>query len=242
MITYQGSKQRYAADIQRALQSFGTDYWNLPFVEGCCGSAAVSAYIGKPVTLIDMGPWGRFWEAVKEFSLDIAGGPVNRLLDYEGWVRYAVEVPVPVSPIEFAYTFLALQREAFRGKPVGIMGNQWVHPGFRDSFSEKKWRAGLLETRRVKIVEASRDNLNHKTLNISNIYIDPDYENTTGYNDRTLDIKSFVRRHTHCNLIVSHHTEIPDVEWDEVRIITQKGRQNSAKDNSERLHIKRRKA
>lgn len=240
MVKYQGSKKRYVGAIQRTLMSLGNDYWHLPFWECCCGSGEVSHYVGKFTNMVDMGPWGHFWRAVHLHSSDLIA-VANRIGpdEYEDWVRTAAEIPIPKDPAEFAVTFLALQREAFNGKPIQMGGGVWRTPGFGRKFSHSQWMGGVRRARNLRIASVHTDNLNHFRIDQpANIYLDPDYEGTTGYG-RGVDVDSFGRRHSHCNLIVSHHTKLPG-KWKEVIDISQPGRKNFAKDTSEYLHVRRR--
>lgn len=240
MVKYQGSKQRYAGDIHRELQNLSKDYYSLPFWECCCGSAVVSEYINKPTNLVDSGEWGRFWSTIYEHrdKVPIAALAINKD-DYKDWVKYAAEAPIPKDPITRAMTFLALQREAFNGKPVSASGTHWVTPGLGTVFSYQKWRGALHRATNLRINSVYHTDLNYFTVpKPANIYLDPDYENTTGYSN-TLYLSDFIRRHKHCNLIISHHTKLPQ-EFDKVVDVSQGFRSTHAPDPSEYLHIKRR--
>tara|TARA_R100001086_G_scaffold232320_1_gene153463 strand:+ start:147 stop:878 length:732 start_codon:yes stop_codon:yes gene_type:complete len=241
MVKYQGSKRRYVGSISRALMDLGGDYYALPFWECCCGSAEVSHYLGKLTNLVDVGPWGMYWRAVLEHRDELINEQLKILPDdYERWVRNAVHSPIPKGAAKFAITFLALQREAFNGKPIELSGNYWRTPGLGKQFSYDKWIRALKRSLEIKIRSVFIRDLNSfKIHGPSNIYLDPDYKATTGYSTRTLDVRGFVQRHAHCNILVSHHTKIRDIEWDKVIDISQPGRKQFAKDTTEYLHIRK---
>lgn len=242
MVKYQGSKQRYAGSIARVLLGLGPDWHRFPFWECCCGSAEVSFYISKYSNLVDRGPWGRFWDIMQHHKFDVLEEAKETITEntYEHWVKHAVNSPMPRHVEEWAYTFLALQREAFNGKPINTLAGYWKSPGLGKVFSFKKWMEGLERATKVRIESVHVVDVNQ--LNISgnaNVYLDPDYEDTVGYEGRVVDVRSFIHRHPHCNIVVSHHTKLPGT-WDKIVEITQSGRENFAKDNTEYLHIKRR--
>lgn len=246
MIKYQGSKSKYEGAIYRVMSSY-RDFNCLPLVEGCCGSAVLSYYTKKEVSLIDKGPWGEFWARVVRCNAeDIAAYlDIVRPESYKPWFKTIVHKSVPNNDATFIATFLALQREAFSGKAVEIRGwknrREWAMPGYDRSPSYKKWCEAINKVLKFKpkIKQATQDDLNHKTIEEpSNIYIDPDYTGTTGYSLRSLDVKSFVYRHPHCNIFVSHNTYIPGIEWSSHRDITVHGNGQFKTNDNELLHVK----
>lgn len=225
---------------------FGEDYHTLPFYDCCCGSGEVAHYIGKPAHMVDIGPWGHFWQALTRTTKTAVLEKANEIgaAWYESWVRTIAVQRIPINDAEFVIVFLALQREAFNGKPIQFDGRQWKLPGFGRTFSWKQWLISVNRALEVRINSVLVTDVN--TLQIerpANVYLDPDYEDTVGYHGRTVDVTSFVRRHPHCNIVVSHHTSLlGTVSWDAIKDISQNRnkRKNFAKDTSELLHIKKR--
>lgn len=235
-VKYQGSKQRYATKIAAQLYKFGADWYSLPFYECCCGSAAVSLFTGRYVTLIDMGPWGVFWDNFQDNKEDCLKFLLSLEPTYKQWIRKAAVSPIPLNSVEYAVTFLALQREAFNGKPVEQGSGYWRYPGFGQRVSFNKVKEAMEHAFRVRIKNVLRSNINYFTIpEEANVYMDPDYGDTTGYGDRQVYVESFVRRHRHCNLVISYHEELSG-DWDKIVDITQIGRRNNTR---ELLHIRR---
>jgi hypothetical protein len=216
----------------------GTEYYRVKLTEACCGTAAVSRYLGKSSHLIDNGPWGRLWTIVKNHKPGITElWPLMCSENtYELWVRQAIHRPPPRDPAEWALTFLALQREAFNGKPVEC-GGEWRHPGLGRRFSYNKWVKSVHDALRTKIRAVNQADIN--TVEIPPrelIYCDPDYEGTTGYGGRSVNLERFIAKNRKSFLFVSYDKEIPG-DWTEVRVITHGRRTGYTRSARELLHI-----
>lgn len=209
-----GSKSKYASKITEFIWRYASRN-RFPVYDVCCGSAAVALYWGRSVHLIDAGPWGTFWKLIHEHNLKDFSFHFDRPM--EDYARIWKELPVPNrEDPEYAIRFLLLQMSAFNGKPVGDELGKWSYPGINPkACSINKWRqAWFLITRLKKAIESvHRINIHDFEFPVSNIYVDPDYEDTTGYG-YTVDIDRFVRDNDHCNIFVSHHKELSYVAWD----------------------------
>jgi len=138
-VTYQGGKTRIADAIaDLLLGELGCrDVFDL-----CCGCGAVSLALVRKgldprrLTMVDVGPWGRFWEMVGAESFDtICLREFADVLPKDPrQIRMALEAisKADASDRFSIYTFLLLQAGSFGGKPVSADGKKWVVHGFRD--------------------------------------------------------------------------------------------------------------
>lgn len=212
MVKYQGSKRKYAGNICNIIRGIvGTEAL---LGDYCCGSGEISHYWSRPTVMVDSGPWGLFWHFVSV-------GHFNRKLidfldedDYEMSCFKFVQRRVPEDPRLFCLYFLALQREAFQGKPVDVIGKQWKHPGWDGKFSLKAFERSWKRAMTMKPVRVYYENVNKLKLDLPAIYVDPDYPGVTGYNGRTVKVLDVCKNHPNAHIFVSSHTEIPGPPWD----------------------------
>jgi hypothetical protein len=139
-VTYQGGKTRIAsaiADLLLAELKPGQDVCDL-----CCGCGAVSLALVRKglapnrITMVDVGPWGDFWEKVgvgtfdlvyfRELVASLPKDPRHIKMSLEGLAKTDASRSLAV------YAFLLLQAGSFGGKPVSIEGRKWRVHGFRD--------------------------------------------------------------------------------------------------------------
>jgi len=139
-VTYQGGKTRIAdaiADLLLAELKPGQDVYDL-----CCGCGAVSLALvrkgldPKRLTMVDVGPWGMFWEMTGARTFDVVyfRELVDLLPKDPRHLRMSLEALAKTdASSKFAiYTFLLLQAGSFGGKPVSIANREWKVHGFRD--------------------------------------------------------------------------------------------------------------
>lgn len=250
MIAYQGSKSSYSGEIARIINSIEP---NLPFIDGCCGSGVMTEQLSKRTIMIDAGAWGKFWhtlytlysESPTQLSL-ARSRAVEVKKFYTPWVHNLAQQPIPATTdpggsAEFILAFLALQREAFRGKPIGLGPTMWKHPGFRDAFSHEKFIDGLQRAiRTIRHVDhvVHGDISAFNTKYPYNFYIDPDYDKTVGYY-HSVEVARVMMNNQQCNFFVSHHTPLPGT-WDSITEITGSSSREHSKSVVELVHVKRR--
>jgi len=240
MIGYMGSKSKYAPRISGFMWRYVSRN-HLPVFDACCGSAAMAFYWGRPVTLVDAGPWGTFWNLVSQHKLKDFNFTFTKPMESYVYAWKNEMVPSRDDPM-YAVRFLLLQMAAFNGKPVGDNLGMWQHPGVNPkACSKKKWEQTWFLVKQLKrsIVEAVREDVHKYDFPPSNIYIDPDYEDTTGY-DYTVKVGEFLEDNQDSNIFVSHHKEFPGLSWDYVYDITHGTRAFSIS-NKEYLFVKHRK-
>jgi site-specific DNA-adenine methylase len=245
MVKYQGSKAKYAHRIEQVILRAG-ERFDLPLWDVCCGSGEFTAHVGR-THMVDNGPWGFFWSVIhkhrEEFKDHLSEWDAT-ITEYDLWVRSLEGARVPNDPLEWALQFLALQRESFNGKPIEVLGCTWRTPGLGKTTSRRKFLAAGFRACEVLMNNVHEMDANNLTVETpANIYIDPDYEGTTGYSTRQINIPAFLRRHRHCNVFVSHHKVIPQQCWNHIEEITISGnvRRNFANDTTELVHVMLRK-
>jgi site-specific DNA-adenine methylase len=215
-VTYQGAKQRIAKQVVNAMDHSGC----ARFFDLCCGSGAISLemvsrgwFEPAQITMVDAGPWGLFWEAVgrSRFQLQkmefwCEQVPTNRA-EIKEFMEYLSKQPVDQ---DAPYVFLLLQAASFGGKAIWIKEGRWQNCSFR-SF----WQPTATSSRRspvnpmmpmpetlysrVREIVSAMDGVSgvygkvegvhppHDSL----VYIDPNYEGTTGYG-HSLDIREYL--------------------------------------------------
>jgi len=201
--TYQGGKTRLAAKIVDVMQPRGR------FCDVACGSGAISIELVRrghrpeDIAMIDKGPYGLFWEAVGRGSFSLA-----RFLEHISDIPsdptlihdHLVELSRQPVDDDAVYVYLILQAGSFGGKAIWISDNQWKNTSFRSYWlpTETSNRRSpvnpmmpmpmTLYGRVARLCDAMigirgycRDVLSFKGLNADVIYVDPPYEDTTGY-------------------------------------------------------------
>lgn len=197
---YQGGKRRQAPEIVRHMGAHAAR--DVPFVELCCGGAAVSLELisrGKPpelVTLVDAGPWGLFWQAIGEGFFDVErmesivrGMPEP--CDVPAWMREQTKTRCGAADVP--YLFPLLQAASFGGKAVGWSEEiGWRSHGFIPHGKEHPTAMScppwvLLERVRklagsLRGISAFHDQARPAHIGkTGTVYIDPPYAGATGY-------------------------------------------------------------
>jgi site-specific DNA-adenine methylase len=217
-VTYQGAKQRIAKQIVDAM-----DCSDCPkFFDLCCGSGAISLemvfrgwFEPTQITMVDAGPWGLFWEAVgrSQFQLYMMEYWCNQVPTDRAQIKEFME-HLSKQPVDqnAPYVFLLLQAASFGGKAIWIKDGRWQNCSFRSY-----WQPTATSSRRSPVnpmmpmpetlysrvceIVSAMDGVNgicgkvesvcppHDSL----VYIDPDYEGTTGYG-HSLDVREYSKR------------------------------------------------
>lgn len=184
---------------------------NYEFFDVCCGSGAVSIEAvergqdPKSITMIDQGPWGLFWKAIGDgsFDLEIFRRHINNIPKNPKQVKEHVESVYrqPLFLQDVPYLFLILQASAVGGAAIYFKDGKWVRTsGFRDYWlpTETSSRRSpvnpmmpmpdtifervseiVVKMKGVKGICADASNLQIQKPSV--VYIDPQYEGTTGY-------------------------------------------------------------
>jgi hypothetical protein len=127
-VTYQGGKSRLANQI--------CNYIGLPyngyFYDLCCGSGAISIEAVNrgqdplTITMVDAGPWGKFWREIGEGSFDLlrlynlVQECPKDLEKVKGWLE-----KLKWSGEDSSSVFLMLQAGSFGGGAVWIENQKW---------------------------------------------------------------------------------------------------------------------
>lgn len=220
MVKYQGNKSKYAGKIVGHIRNICGQ--GIRLADFCCGSGEISSYWAKPTVMIDKGPWGTFWQAIKMFRPTAKDGDIFYDDEaYESFCRRSLARKAPSDPVEFAITFLALQREAFQGKPVGCFGGLWKFPGFDGKFSRMAFLTAWRRACELRPLQVIVGDVNHAMVEADAIYVDPDYEGTTGYNGLRVKLGNILHNYPRAHIFVSHHRKFDkDYEWDDVFDVT----------------------
>ena len=205
-VTYQGGKQRLADEIVAKMSVLS----DVTFYDLCCGSGAISLALvekghdPKKIVMVDRGPWGLFWSAIGDGSFDV--GRFRELCS--AVPRDPREIKQHIERLhrepceeDVVYVYLLLQATAIGGKAVWINGTNWARgSGFRDY-----WLPTETSSRRspVNPMMPMPDTILNRVAEIARrmrgvqghcmdaeyipiehpavVYIDPQYEGTTGY-------------------------------------------------------------
>lgn len=210
--SYQGGKQRLAKQIADILIE-GNGSLTTKFYDLCCGSGAISLELinrgVKPenITMIDIGCYGQFWEAIAEAKFDLTEfrAELNKLPNKENIQFYLKELSSNLDSNKMVYQYLLLQAGSFGGKQIYIQNNKWKNTSFRNYWvpTETSNRRSpvnpmmpmpdVLYKRVENIVLRLHGKIHAKNEDIfeavkrikadSNIcvYVDPPYASTTGY-------------------------------------------------------------
>lgn len=188
--------------------SSNTPFYELCCGSGAVSLALVeSGHSPSLITMVDQGPWGWFWKSIGEgsFHLEIFKNLCDAVprdpKEIKSCIEHLYRSPVGHSGI---YTFLLLQAAAIGGKSIDIENNKWVRgSGFRDYWlpTETSSRRSpvnpmmpmpntIIErvteiVRRMRGVTGICGDAMHifikRNETPSIVYIDPQYEGTTGY-------------------------------------------------------------
>lgn len=211
--SYQGGKQRVAGEIvDKLLEPSLSNNQDTKFYDLCCGSGAITIELisrgiqPSHITMLDLSPWGAFWDAVGRKAFDMAR--FAELIDSVPSDKRLVKsfltdlAKMPVGEDE-AMVYPLLQAGSFGGKQIWNANGRWQNAFFRDYWeptpnSIRRSPANPLQPsaknlyRRVeRIVEdcAGLECLRTDVSSVSElvlsrdsvVYIDPPYRNSTGY-------------------------------------------------------------
>lgn len=236
-MSYMGCKNQYAWRIVNKIRQF--THKQLLY-DLCCGTGAITSYWPGKTIMIDAGPWGKFWNIIHKYPLIEFATEYSTQDSLIYFMRKAEVERVPEEEIEYALRFAVLQLASFNGKPVNDKGYLWSHQGLIPKYlTLNKWRDFWKHVARVKerIQDAGRLNVHKCNFTYSNLYIDPDYQSTTGY-PYSVSIKKFVEDNKSTNnIFMSHHTPLSGINWDQIFNVTG-GHRSFARVNTELLHIK----
>lgn len=209
--SYQGGKQRVAAEIVDAFFAISSIDNATHFYDLCCGSGAITLELIKrgirpdAITMLDKGPWGAFWQSIGKGEFDItrfrsyiAAVPKDKAKIKSFAERLAKR---PVAD-EVPYVYPILQACSFGGKQIWHDGQSWKNAFFRDYWmptetSVRRSPANPMQPgpaellRRIMLIAESCIGLRCITADIRDyhetiphnavVYVDPPYRNTTGY-------------------------------------------------------------
>lgn len=209
--SYQGGKSRLASKIVDVFFKENEIDESTHFYDLCCGSGAVSIELvnrgisPSNITMLDKSPWGLFWKMVGEETFD-----TNKFNDYINNIpkdiskiqNYIKELYKQPANIDTVYKFLLLQSSSFGSKAIWLKNSgEWATSSFRNYWlptETSKRRSPVnpmmpmpntLNSRvnnivsHMKGVRGIHGNIEELTKfkNSSVIYIDPPYQNTSGY-------------------------------------------------------------
>jgi hypothetical protein len=219
-VSYQGGKQRKAADIV-TLMGIPTSRY---FYDICCGSGAISVaavmagQAPETIQMIDASPWGKIWELIGNGKFDILF--FRECCDHvprdPRRIKEHMEAlfSSPIIDDAMPYVFLLLQSAAIGGSPISYDGSRFIRSsGFRDY-----WQPTATSSRRspvnpmmpmVDTIFSRVDNLVRRMRGVQGVqadvtsmvlgpefagsvlYIDPPYVQTTSYPHK-LEVMDFL--------------------------------------------------
>lgn len=212
-VTYQGGKQRLAAQILDVIEVPAASV----FYDLCCGSGAVSLALVErghdpaKIVMVDSGPWGMFWHAIGEGSFSMTRfKQIAALLPANPQnIKHIMEMMYSTTPSieDIPYIFLLLQAAAIGGAAIDIIDGRWRRrSGFRDL-----WQPTDTSSRRSPVnpmmpmpatIIARVEEIVARMKGVTGVhgdaskvrvptglrnavaYIDPPYKGTTGYGQR----------------------------------------------------------
>lgn len=239
---YQGGKQRVAAQIADVLLDAapGSDsqFYDLCCGSGAVSVELVNRGVDPSrIVMLDVSSWGKFWRAIGSgtFNMDTFDQLLSELPDDKREVQAHMSAlsALPVRDRE-AELYPVLQASSFGGKQIWRDGERWANAFFRNYWeptatSVRRSPANPMQPsptelrRRVEtLVKGMRGVtcLNSDIMTVLNapvpddavVYVDPPYQETTGYAFR-FDITSFATRFREANrapLFVSEGTPLTD--------------------------------
>lgn len=160
----------------------------------------------KQITMADISSWGAVWSAIGDgtFDLDVLRGYLNRVPTNKSEIHsFATALANEDASVDECYKYLVLQACSFGGKQIWREGDSWRNAFFRRYWlptptSVRRSPANpmqpcpdeLLERVRALCIAGAGLNCIHGDVfgvleseipSDSIVYIDPPYDNTTGY-------------------------------------------------------------
>lgn len=225
---YQGGKQRVAAQIADSLlgAAVGSDvrFYDLCCGSAAISIELVNRGVDPSrIVMLDISSWGVFWRAIgsEAFDMDVFDQLLSQLPTDKRGVKAHLSA---LSSLEIgdreAELYPILQACSFGGKQIWRNGERWANACFRDyweptatsvrrspanpmqpSSTELRRRIDALVRgmKGVTCINADISTILSEPLRSDSVvYIDPPYENTTGYAYR-FDVPSFVTRFREVN-------------------------------------------
>lgn len=189
----------------------------------------------KNIVMCDVSSWGTFWKSISDGVYDI-----KKFLKYANSVpkdknliqSYITKLASEDARIDEEYKYILIQACSFGGKQIWREGSEWKNASFRSYWQPtetSKRRSPVnpmqpnIETLIERVVEISENCkgltcINNDVFSVLSmipqenciIYIDPPYENTTGYGF-SFDYNTFLRelsKITHSPIFVSEKEKI----------------------------------
>lgn len=238
--SYQGGKQRIASQIVdvilESLPSENTQFYDLCCGSGAISIELVNRGIDpKSISMLDISSWGTFWSAIgsNTFNMDIFDHLLAELpdsqKDFKKYLSELSEQPVDKNEAEL---YPILQACSFGGKQIYRKEKKWANACFRDYWeptetSIRRSPANAMQPspnelrRRVNAIVTKISGVTCFNMDImellstplpknSIVYIDPPYQNTTGY-AYNFDLDLFIKRFREINnvpLFISEGTPL----------------------------------
>ena len=238
--SYQGGKQRIASQIVdiilESLPSENTQFYDLCCGSGAISIELVNRGIDpKSISMLDISSWGTFWSAIgsNTFNMDIFDHLLAELpdsqKDFKKYLSELSEQPVDKNEAEL---YPILQACSFGGKQIYRKEKKWANACFRDYWeptetSIRRSPANAMQPspnelrRRVNAIVTKMSGVTCFNMDImellstplpknSIVYIDPPYQNTTGY-AYNFDLDLFIKRFREINnvpLFISEGTPL----------------------------------
>ena len=238
--SYQGGKQRIASQIVDVIleswPSENTQFYDLCCGSGAISIELVNRGIDpKNISMLDISSWGTFWSAIgsNTFNMDIFDHLLAELpdsqKDFKKYLSELSEQPVDKNEAEL---YPILQACSFGGKQIYRKEKKWANSCFRDYWeptetSIRRSPANAMQPspnelrRRVNAIVTKMSGVTCFNMDImellstplpknSIVYIDPPYQNTTGY-AYNFDLDLFIKRFREINnvpLFISEGTPL----------------------------------
>ena len=187
------------------------------------------------IVMVDKGVYGSFWLEVAndEVELEKLKKLVDNIPSKEECKKHLENMSKEFNKDNFVYQYLLLQSGSFGGKEIYLENNKWKHHGFRDywlptatsvrrspcnpmqpNHNELYKRVEDINTYLSGTIRVINDSierfLEYEDIKENSIiYIDPPYQNTTGYSNN-LDIKEIIHKIKNTPLFVSECQTLSD--------------------------------
>lgn len=220
---YQGGKQRVASEIVdhllAAAPSPNARFYDLCTGSAAISIELVNRGVAPSrIRMLDMSSWGTFWRTIGsgEFDMQAFDHLLSELphdkRDYKGHLSALARTPIRDNEAEL---YPLLQACSFGGKQIWRDGDRWANAFFRDYWeptatSIRRSPANPMQPspvelrRRIQVLASGMKGITCSNADIMSFindrlprnavyYVDPPYENTTGY-AFGFDIRTFITR------------------------------------------------
>jgi len=226
--SYQGGKQRIAAQIVDHIIDAAPDsdwhFYDLCCGSGAVSIELVNRGVDPSrITMLDVSSWGSFWSAIASgtFNMDIFDQFLSGLpSDKRDFKNHLLSISAPLMGDHEAELYPILQACSFGGKQIWRKEERWANTCFRDYWeptetSVRRSPANPMQPsptelrRRINSLIKGMKGitcLNMDIMAILNdplpknavVYVDPPYQNTTGY-AFNFDVTWFINRFRETN-------------------------------------------